>query len=224
MALNQKNLLHYRQELVNTLTHFIGAIFAIAALVLLVVHASLYGTVWHVVSFSVFGAGLTLFYVVSAIYHAAPFGSRTKHVFKKFDHVMIYILIAATYTLVSLTALRGGWGWGLFGVIWGLAFLGILIKLLNVSTYWMLPGVIYLAMGGLDIIAYAPTHAVLSSATLFWLVVGGALYGLGTIFFALDNIVKRREWFGMHEISHVFILLGSASHFWFAFNYLLYIQ
>lgn len=223
MVLKQENFLHYRKELINTLTHFVGALLAIAALVMLVVYASLYGTVWHVVSFSVFGTGLSLLYIASTLYHAAPFESRMKRVFKKLDHAMIYILIAATYTPVCLAALRGGWGWSLFGVIWGLALLGILIKSLNVSTHYILPGVIYLAMGGLDVIAYAPTHAALSQAALFWLVVGGALYGLGTIFFVLDNILKRREWFGMHEISHIFVLLGSVSHFWFAFNYLLYI-
>ncbi|MBI2046388.1 MAG: hemolysin III family protein [Parcubacteria group bacterium] len=223
MRISQKSLLHYRFELINTLTHGIGAMLAVAALALLVVYASLYGTVWHVVSFSVFGTGLTLLYIASTLYHAVPFENRAKSIFKKLDHAMIYVLIAATYTPVCLVAIRGGWGWSLFGVIWGLALAGVLVKTLNVSMPGWLSGVIYLAMGWLDIIAYVPMNTALSSTAFQWLFAGGVLYSIGALFFALDKIVPRRAWFGMHEIFHVFVLLGSASHFWFLFHYLLYV-
>ena len=207
-------------EPLSSLTHFIGFLLSIAGLVLLIVVASSLKTVWHVVTFSIFGASLILLYLASTLYHFFPAKSKAKRIFKKIDHSFIYILIAGTYTPVCLTVLRGGWGWSIFGIIWGLAILGIIIKSTNLKINCSVSTLIYILMGWIILIALFPLINSISKTGLIVLLLGGIFYTIGTIFYALDKTIPRTRWFGMHEIFHLFVLAGSFSHFWFMLKYL----
>ena len=210
-------------EPMSSLIHLIGLFLSIAGLVLLVVFAVLYGSVWHVVGFSIFGASLILVYFTSTLYHFISKTHKTKGILQKIDHLMIYILIAGTYTPIFLVVLQGWIGWSLFGVIWFLAISGIILKLkLKTVKPWFFP-LYYIAMGWLILIAAFPLFRSLPLEGILWAVAGGVFYTLGAIFFSLDNIVPRTLWFGMHEIFHIFVIAGSFSHFWLMLKYVLYI-
>lgn len=198
-------------EPTNAITHLVGAGLAVAALVILVVQAALRKDAWHVVGFAVFGSALILLYIASTLYHS--FRGRVKRVFLRIDHAMIYVLIAGTYTPLCLTVLRGAWGWSLFGIIWGCALLGVAIKAFGLGTMSHISTILYIVMGWLAAVAIVPIRAALSSAGLFWLVLGGVLYTVGALFFALDRYTPRTRWFGMHEVFHLFVIGGSLSHF-----------
>ncbi|MFH1917983.1 MAG: hemolysin III family protein [Nanoarchaeota archaeon] len=208
-------------EPLSSLTHFIGFLLSIAGLVLLIVFASLSGTAWHIVAFSIFGTSLILLYLASTLYHFFPKESKAKRIFRKIDYSFIYILIAGTYTPVCLTVLRGGWGWSLFGIVWALAILGVILELINVEVKGWVSTIIYIFMGWIILIALLPLINSISGKGFLILFMGGVSYTAGAIFFALDKIVPRTRWFGMHEIFHFFVLVGSFLHFWFILKYLL---
>ena len=215
----------WNNEPTSFLTHFIGALFAVAALVLLIIKSSHTGSSWHVVSFSVFGSALVLLYLASSVYHIVPKESIWKSRLQVVDHSMIFLLIAGTYTPIALTALRGGWGWSLFGVVWGLAIAGISIKVigpLRRSVPHALIVAIYAVMGWIAIVAIVPLVNLLSGGALALLFSGGAAYTLGIIFFALDTMVERKsKWYGHHEIWHLFVIAGSVCHFCLIYMYLI---
>jgi len=196
---------HPWTELLNSLTHGFGAALAIAALVVMVVFAAMEGSARHVVSVTIFGSMLVLLYLMSTLYHALR-GPRVKRVFRILDHSSIYLLIAGTYTPFCLVTLRGPWGWSLFGVIWGLAALGIVFKSVFGHRWEILSGIVYLAMGWIVVIAIVPLWRALPGGGLFWLFGGGFFYTTGMIFYAWD-----RPPF-CHAIWHLFVLAGSASH------------
>jgi hemolysin III len=193
-------------ELANAITHGVGACLAIAALAILVVFASLQGNVWHVVSFSVFGSTLVLLYFASTLYHSIPF-ERTKPLFRKFDHMAIYLLIAGTYTPYCLVTLRGNLGWILFGVIWGSAVLGITLKAFFTGKKELLSTIFYVIMGWAAVFAFNPLHELLSPSGFWLLIVGGLCYTAGTFFFIRDKVKYN------HSIWHLFVLAGSIFHF-----------
>lgn len=208
-------------EPLSSITHFIGMLLSIAGLVLLIVFSAMYGTAWHVVSFSIFGASLILLYFVSSLYHLLPLESKARRIFRKIDHSMIYILIAGTYTPICLVPLRGGWGWSIFGVVWGLAISFIVLKNVDIKIpRWLFIGS-YVLIGWLILIALAPLMKTISFEGLLWLLIGGTFYTLGVIFYSLDPIIKRTRWFGMHEIFHIFVMGGSFSHFWLMLKFVL---
>lgn len=207
-------------EPLSSLSHFLGFLLAGAALPLLLVAAVKNGTVWHVVSYSIFGASLLLLYLTSAVYHFIPRHHFWRGIFKRIDHSMIFVLIAGTYTPICLTLLRGSWGWVLFVIIWSIAWLGILLKILDVKIKSYVLVFIYLSAGWTIVIFIKPLFQFLSQGLFFWLFLGGVFYSLGTIFFGLDRLLPRWRWFGMHEIFHLFVLAGSFSHFWLMFNIL----
>lgn len=217
MKLNNHN------EPLSSLTHFVAMLLSIAGLTLLTVFASLYSSAWHIVAFSIFGASLVLLYLASSFYHIAPSHHKIKRILQKIDHSMIYVLIAGTYTPICLVPLRGGWGWSIFGVIWGLAILGIILKTTSKKIKGWFSALFYILIGWLILIAFLPLMESLPAHGLGWLVAGGISYTLGTIFFGLDHIVPRTRWFGMHEVFHLFVIGGSFSHFWVMFKYVLYI-
>lgn len=196
-----------REEIANALSHCIGILLGIAALSILVVFASLKGDPWKIVSFSLYGTSLVILYTASTLYHSVK-NIRLKEIFQILDHSSIFILIAGTYTPFVLVNMRGPWGWSLFGIIWGLALCGIIIK----ST--MGPGgdkvstAVYLAMGWLIVIAF---HKMISSIPLMgiiWLLIGGACYSAGTVFFLLEKRIPYS-----HPLWHLFVLAGSITHF-----------
>jgi len=194
-------------ERFNSISHVIGAAAALAGLVILVVAASRQGDPWKIVSFSIYGVTLLLLYAFSALYHSLR-GKAAKDVFRKLDHQAIYLLIAGTYTPFTLVTLRGAWGWSLFGVIWALAVLGIVVDSLPQKGPRILPVVIYPLMGWLVVMALKPLLQALPSAGFVLLLLGGLFYTGGVVFYALDKRVRH-----FHGIWHLFVLLGSISHY-----------
>lgn len=209
---------HRSNDIVSGVLHSIGLGLAITALIILVIFAS---TARSVTAMAIFGSGLVLLYLASALYHLLPHRHTVaKMALQKLDHIMIYVLIAASYTPICLVGLRGGWGWSLFGVSWGLAVLGIVLKSVKrLHPPLWLSVTHYLLMGWLILLALPKVLDVFSSGSLFWLTLGGLLYTTGVIFFSLDRIFKWR-WFGMHEVFHLFVIGGSFAHFWFVLWYL----
>ncbi|MEK7567996.1 MAG: hemolysin III family protein [Patescibacteria group bacterium] len=210
-------------EIISSLTHFIGAILSVAGLVLLIVFSSLYGNATKIVGFSVFGAGLTLLYFASAIYHFISKGHRAKPIFKIIDYSMIYVLIASTYTPLMLAIPERSWGWSMFGIVWGMAFVGIMFRIFQKTNNNWFSSSLFIFMGWLAVIIIPILLKSVPLSGLWWLIIGGIFYTVGVIFFALEKKFPRNGWFGMHEIFHLFVMAGSFSHFWFMFKYVLYV-
>ena len=194
-------------ERFNSISHLIGAALALAGAAVLVVVASRDGDTRRIVSFSIYGATLFLLYLMSTLYHGLPPG-RAKRVFRVLDHQAIYLLIAGSYTPFTLVVLNGTVGWWMFGAIWGLAVLGLVLDALPLRGARVLPLAIYFVMGWLIVLAINPLLAVLPRAGFIWLLTGGLLYSSGIVFYALDH---RYPW--MHGVWHLFVLAGSISHY-----------
>ena len=194
------------EEIANAITHGIGALLAVAALVVLIVMAAIHGSVWHIVSFSIFGATLVLLYFASTLYHSLTH-AKAKRVFHKFDHISIYLLIAGTYTPFCLTALRGWIGWTVLGVVWSCAILGAVLKAISVGKRIKLSTVLYILMGWVILVAIQPLYKAMPFNGFLFLLAGGISYTIGTIFF-IRNQVKYN-----HSVWHVFVLGGSVLHF-----------
>lgn len=213
------------RDLVSGLTHCIAAALSLAGLVVLIVFSSLKGDAFDVVSFTIFGVALFLLYLFSTLYHWLNIGEKALTVFRKFDHIMIYILIAASYTPICLGPMRGPWGWSIFGVIWGFAILGTILTSVWIKAPRMLTTSIYLAMGWTVIIAIFPLINAFKNAnmlySLWWLVLGGIFYTIGGILYAFKWPKKNFKCFGFHEIFHIFVMLGSFCHYWFILKYVL---
>ncbi|MBW6492499.1 MAG: hemolysin III family protein [Lentimicrobium sp.] len=196
-----------KEELANTISHAAGIPVAIAVISLLVVFSALYGNVWHIVSFSIFGSSMLLLYVASTVFHSAT-NPRLKYLLNKVDHMAIYVLIAGSYTPLALTVLRGPLGWTLFGLIWALAIAGIVYKLWFYKTrYRKVSAWLYVAMGWLVIIVISPVIEKMPVASLWLMASGGFSYTIGALFY----IRKDKRLF--HLIFHLFVLAGSVLHF-----------
>ncbi len=204
----------YHGERFNSISHLVGAALALAGLVVLVVFASLQGDVWKIVSFSIYGASLFLLYTLSTLYHSLR--GRAKDIFRKLDHIAIYLLIAGSYTPLTLVTLRGVWGWTLFGITWGLAIVGIIVDGLHKQGSRAIQMVIYLLMGWLILVAMYPLIQALPNGALMLLVLGGVFYTGGMIFYAIDERMKHA-----HGIWHLFVLAGSISHYLVMLHYVL---
>ncbi len=196
----------YHGERFNSISHLVGAALALAGLVVLVVFASLKGDVWKIVSFSIYGASLFLLYTLSTLYHSLR--GRAKQIFMKLDHVAIYLLIAGSYTPLTLVVLHGAWGWSLFGIIWGLAIVGIVLDCLHREGSRVVQMIIYLMMGWLILVALYPLVQAMPVGGLVLLILGGLFYTGGVVFYALDERIRHA-----HGIWHLFVLAGSISHY-----------
>jgi hemolysin III len=196
----------YKGERFNSISHLVGAVFALAGTVVLVVVASQDGATRRLVAFSVYGATLFLLYLISTLYHSLP--GRAKNVFRILDHQAIYLLIAGSYTPFTLVTLEGSVGWWLFSGIWGMALLGLVLDALPRRGARIMPFVIYFTMGWLILLVLNPLLAVLPTAGFVLLVTGGLFYTAGIGFFAMDI---RYPW--MHGVWHLFVLAGSISHY-----------
>ncbi|MBK1883345.1 hemolysin III family protein [Luteolibacter pohnpeiensis] len=194
----------HREEVANVMTHAAGVLLSIAALVGMILAAQ--GSALAVVSVTVFGASLILLYLSSTLYHVFT-TVRTKQFFQMLDHACIYLLIAGSYTPVTLISLKGPWGWSLFGAVWGLAIAGVMVKTLipGKKDHWISTA-LYVVMGWLVVIAIGPLLKALPFAGLAWLVAGGLSYTLGVVFFAWTSLRFH------HAIWHLFVLGGSACH------------
>jgi hemolysin III len=202
------------EESINIISHTIGLMLSIVALVLLVRHANLYGNVWHVVSFTIFGLSLISLYAASTFYHSARKPDLRRRL-RIVDHATIYILIAGTYTPFALVTLNGPSGWMLFGVSWGMALTGIILKLFHTGKYNLISTLMYVFMGWIIVFAIKPLINNLSSDGLFWLVAGGMAYTTGAILYSIKKIKFN------HAIFHLFVLLGSFCHFVAVYFYIL---
>lgn len=212
------------REPVSGITHLIGAILSAIGVALMIYYAAVRGTVWHIVSFSIFGGSLILLYMASSLYHSLCISDKGVRVLRKIDHMMIYVLIAGTYTPICLVPLRGGWGYSLLVTIWGIALTGIIMKLLWFDAPRWLYTIFYLVMGWLVIIAFWPMIKVIPSAGIAWMVAGGLLYSIGAVIYGTKWPKLKFKLFGFHEIFHLFVMYGSFCHFWFMFRYILYIK
>ncbi|WP_397450422.1 hemolysin III family protein [Pseudomonas sp. NA-150] len=204
----------YHGERFNAWTHLVGAVMAFVGAVWMLVLASMDGDVWKIVSMAIYGVTLLLLYSVSTVYHSVR--GRAKVIMQKVDHLSIYLLIAGSYTPFCLVTLRGPWGWSLFGVVWGLAVIGMLQEIKPRSEARVMSIVIYAVMGWIVLVAVKPLMAALGTAGFAWLATGGVLYTVGIIFFAFDN--RFRHW---HGIWHLFVVAGSLLHFVAIFFYVL---
>jgi hemolysin III len=194
------------EEIANSVTHGVAALASVAALPLLVAVAVVRGDPWRVAGGVIFGATLVLLYTASTLYHALTH-SGAKRVFRVLDHSAIYLLIAGTYTPFALGALRGPWGWALFGTVWILAALGIIAKATLGFRYPRLSATVYVVMGWLAIIAFRPLLAHVGWAGMIWLGAGGLCYTAGVIFFAWERLRYG------HMVWHLFVAAGSVCHF-----------
>jgi hemolysin III len=195
----------YHGERFNSYTHLAGLLLAVAGGAVLITQTALHGDAWGIVATSIFAASMVVLYGASTAYHSVR--GAAKRILVKCDHCAIYVLIAGTYTPFTLVTLRGPWGWSLFGVVWGLAVIGI------VKELWLgrerVPSVpLYLAMGWAAVIAAVPLVQTLPNWALFWLIAGGVLYTSGIIFYANDE-----RWRHAHGVWHLFVVSGTACHY-----------
>lgn len=193
------------EETANRVTHGLGAVLGVAGLVLLVVASVRHGDAWHVVSTTIFGSTLVLLYTASTLYHSFS-AERMRLLLRKFDHAAIFLLIAGTYTPFVLVTLRGAWGWSLFGVVWGLAVAGIVLKFWFAGRFRVVSTLVYVTMGWLVMIAIKPLMAALPAGGLKLLVAGGLCYTGGAVFYLWKRLPYH------HAIWHLFVLAGSVCH------------
>lgn len=214
---NQKKPIKFydqKEEKLNILTHALGIVLSVIALVLLVFYAAKTGTVWHVVSFSIFGSSLILLYSASTIYHSSK-NPKWREKLNIIDHSAIYVLIAGTYTPFCLVTLNGTIGWVIFGISWGIALVGIILKLFYTGKYEKASTIAYVLMGWIIIFAIKPLVENLPQNGLIWLFLGGLFYTIGAVLYSFKSLKYN------HAIFHIFVLLGSFSHFMAIFFYVL---
>lgn len=201
------------EEIANSISHGIGLIAALAATPPLVLDAIRRGSPAYIVGVSVFATTMVLLYLASTLYHALPVG-KTKRVFRIIEHSAIFLLIAGTYTPFTLGVLRGAWGWTLFGLVWGIALAGVALKAFEKISHPVISTGLYLFMGWLILIAANPMYERVPLSGLLWLVAGGVAYTVGVAFFVADSRVRYS-----HFIWHLFVMTGTACHYWAVFRY-----
>jgi hemolysin III len=202
------------EEIANAVTHGIGAVLSVAALVLLIVFASLKGTVWHVVSFTIYGSAMLLLYTASTLVHSFREG-KLKDVFEIMDHSCIYIFIAGTYTPILFNIVQGTLGWVLFGIVWGAALAGVVFKSFFASKFLFTSTILYIVMGWIIVFAWGPLVENMAPGGIKLLIAGGLFYTIGTVFYMWRSFKYH------HAVWHLFVLAGSALHFFMMLLYVL---
>ncbi|MBI9105377.1 MAG: hemolysin III family protein [Spirochaetales bacterium] len=208
---------HVTDEVINTVTHTAGAAFSLLGMVFLIVQSAIYGSVWHVVGFSIYGASLFLLFLASAFHHGIDGSDRLNAFFRLFDYLSIFILIAGTYTPLCLVLSRDSWGWSTFGVVWLLAGAGVTIKAVFPSIPKWFTNTLYICMGwiGAALIIHLIPKVGLWGVSMILL--GGILYSVGAVIFYIEKPNPIPGKFGFHEIWHLFVLGGAAIHYLFMF-------
>lgn len=205
------------EEIANAVSHGVGALLSISALVLLIVFSSLNGTWIHVVSFTIYGVTMVFLYTSSTLLHSLPKG-RAKNVFEILDHSSIYFFIAGTYTPFLLVAVRGEIGMRLFLIVWGIAIFGSIFKIFFVQRFVIISTLIYIIMGWLIVFAWSSLVASIPTGGIILLAVGGVLYTFGAVFYIW-------RWFKFHHmVWHLFVLAGTIVHFFSVIIFVLPIQ
>lgn len=203
-----------KEEMAHAITHGLGALLSVAGLVLLIVFTSIEGGALSIVSATVFGSSMLFMYVASTVVHSLPVG-KWKDIFLIVDHASIYVFIAGSYTPFVLIQINGGFGWTLFGIIWGLALIGIVLKLFFVKRFIFLSTLFYILMGWLIVIAWKPLTAAMPAEGTTLLVIGGLIYTIGAVFYVWKKVPYH------HVIWHLFVLGGSVFHFCAVFFYVI---
>lgn len=205
----------------SALTHFIAMLLAAFAATPLLTKAALYASRESIIALSIFCVSMILLYGASATYHSLNLSGRPLRIFRKIDHMMIFILIAGSYTPICLTVLGGKLGYTLLAVIWGLALFGMLLKACWITCPKWFSSVIYIAMGWACVAVFGPLLQVLPTAAFLWLLAGGIIYTIGGVIYALKLPLfnEKHEFFGSHEIFHLFVMAGSFCHFIFMYCY-----
>ncbi|MDA3952707.1 MAG: hemolysin III family protein [Bacteroidales bacterium] len=205
------------EEIANSVSHGLGAVFAIVALVLMAVFSARYGTVWHIVSYTIYGSFLVLLYVTSTLNHSLPFGTKAKDFFHNFDQIAIFLFIAATYTPIALVVIRNDWGWVMFGIEWGLALTGVIFKLFipnkfenGVALFYVIA---YVIMGWLFVLFLIPLFKHMHPMGISFILIGGACYTIGVLFYKTKKLKFN------HLIWHLLVIAGSVSHWVAIFIY-----
>jgi hemolysin III len=215
--------LNHLREPVNGLTHIIGSVLSIAALLVLVGSVVYQKKIRHLVSFAIYGFTQIALYTMSALYHSLTVSAGTIEILRRVEHAMIYLLIAGTYTPICLIVLRGKWGWSLFGVTWMLAVTGMTLKLAVINPPHILIIILFsffIIMGWLVVLAWRPLCRVLSRAGICWLIAGGLFYTVGAMVMGIKNLYLG--WgFGPHETWHIFVMAGGFCVFWVMYKYIL---
>ena len=202
-----------KEEIANSITHGLGIILSIIGFIILIHKSIIQGSAVHIFSCTFYGCSLIILYLISTLYHGIPHQS-VKKVFRRLDHISIYLLIFGTYLPITLIIINGALGWTIFGIEAGLCFLGITFKAIFGPKLEIISASFYLLMGWIAILALRPIYLATSLGGLLWILSGGVFYTLGMIFFAVD---KKVPYF--HAIWHVFVLLGSICHFFMVLNY-----
>ena len=200
------------EEIANSVSHGAGLVAAVVAVPVLVVAAIHRGDPWGIAAAAVFATTMVLVYLLSTLYHAVP-GNRAKRVLRVLDHAAIFLLIAGTYTPFTLGVLRGGWGWTLLGLVWGLGLAGVALKIVSGARYPMFSLCLYLATGWVALIAVKPIWLAVPAGGLFWIMAGGLAYTAGVPFFAVERFRYS------HFVWHLFVIAGSACHFMAVLRY-----
>lgn len=218
---NEKNKKFQIKEPINALTHFLGFLMSIPILITLTMKAYQNASFLSMVAFLIFGISLLLLYGASTIYHTLNISPKGTALLRRIDHMMIFVLIAGTYTPVCLIPLRGKWGWTLFVAVWGFAFAGILLKIFWLNAPRWFSTLLYVVMGWLVLIAFVPLEQAIPIGGIVLLASGGIVYTIGAVIYAVKWSKLKLKYFGFHEIFHLFVMGGSALHVLFMFEYIL---
>lgn len=206
---------------VSGIIHLVGAILSIVALVILICSAVETATVWHVVSFSIFGASMIMLYSASTTYHFLPEGSNARRFARHIDHMMIFLLIAGTYTPICLVTLRGPWGWSILISVWAITIAGMLMKAFWLDAPRWISTALYIFVGWIIVIAMYPLVQRLPIGAIIWLALGGIFYTIGGVIYGLKRPNFSLKFFGFHEFFHLFVVAGSVCHFLMMYLYIL---
>lgn len=207
--MTQKNVLEFyttHEDRLNSLTHGIGAVMSLVGMIVLLVAAVQHGDSWRVISFTIYGFSLLILYLASTLYHTSQH-PRFKAWLRIADHSSIYLLIAGTYTPFLLVNLRGPFGWTMLGIVWGMAVLGVVLKVFFIGRHDVLETAVYIIMGWMALFAYKQMAAGISPGGMAWILGGGVVYTLGVIFYAWNKLPYN------HAIWHLFVLGGSVCHY-----------
>lgn len=202
---------------INSITHIVGAGLSVVGLIFLVIFSVMYGTVINIIGCTIFGVSLILLYTFSALYHGVNVNEKVTNILRKFDHIMIFILIAGTYTPIALGPLIGPWGWSIFGITWGIAIIGTIINAITLKAPRWLSTSLYVLMGWICLVAIVPMIQTFSIPALLLLLLGGISYTVGAVIYGKKKPNFKK--LGFHEIFHIFVILGSICHYIFVIVY-----
>ncbi len=211
------------KEPVNAISHLSGAVLSVIGLVILVIFSMSYASVWHTVSFSIYGGTLILLYLSSTLYHSLRLSERWTLFLRRVDHMMIYLFIAGSYTPICLVPLRGTLGWTLLSLVWTAALAGIFLKLFFLSIPRLISTGLYLSMGWAGIFAFPPLFSRMPAGGLVWLTLGGIFYSVGAVIYGRKSPDPFPGILGFHGIWHFFVLAGSFCHYWMMLRYVTYL-